>query len=229
MILEFQDRPLTENDAWGTTGAAAGMTFTPNDIQGGVREPGSWYNPQHPGSGNIVTAQGRDQQSPINRIQPSYTKSPFRRNPYGNSPFKRMSPLKAKADEISAGTQYVEQLPEQRALSYLGEEGGAGAEGYNAAIEQHNYKQRVWAQKAKDVDDAYGKLQVEPTGISSWDASAQVMAKEWKDEFTDLYNNKDSYSYEEYASKLSEIKTRASNYQNANQKHSKHRTRLREE
>ena len=165
------------------------------------------------GPGGFSNMSGRN---PINRIQPGYTKSPFRRNPYGNSPFKRMSPLKAKADELSAGSQHVEQRQKLPTLSYLGEEGAAAAEGYNAAVERHNYKQRVWAEKAKDVDDAYGKLSVEPTGISSWDASAQVMAKEWKDEFTDLYNNKDQYSYEEYANRLSDIKSRASNYQNAN-------------
>ena len=177
---------------------------------------GDWYNPQHPGSGNIVTAQGKDQQSPINRISPEYTKSPFRRNPYGKSPMKRMSPFKAKADEISAGSQYVDQMQRSASPSYLGQEGAAATEGYNLAVDRHNYKQRVWAEKGKDLDDAYGKLTVEPTGASSWDASVQNMAKEWKDEFTNLYNNKDQYSYEEYAQKLSDIKGRAGSYQDAN-------------
>ena len=212
-----QDRPLTENDAWGTTGAAEGMQFPANNWGsnfGSVKPAGSWYNPQHPGSGNINPAKSPIQRNP--GIQPEYMKSPFRRNPYGNSPLKRMSPLKAAADEISVGTQYVDQMQRSTAPSYLGEEGAAASEGYNQAIDQHNYDQRVWAEKGKDLDDAYGKLQVEPTGVNSWDSSAQIMAKEWKDEFTDLYNNKDQYSYEEYASKLADIKGRASSYQNAN-------------
>ena len=188
---------------------AAGERFAQRKMEGQRTQ-------QYEGPGGFSNISGRN---PINRISPEYTKSPFRRNPYGNSPLKRMSPLKAAADEISAGSQYVEQL---QGISGgvdqgLGEIGAAGAAGYNEAIEKHNYKQRVWAEKAKDLDDAYGKLQVPPTGVSSWDASAQVMAKEWKDEFTDLYNNKDDYSYEEYASRLSDIKGRASNYQNANQ------------
>ena len=216
--------PLEENEAYLTDHLKGQYN------QGALAQPeqrpqqtsifGDWYNPQHPGSGNIVGAQGRDQQSPIQRkpgIQPEYTKNSYRSNPYGNSPFKRIeSPFKAKADELSAGSQYVEQLQGQKALSYLGEEGAAAAEGYNAAIEEHNYDQRVWAEKAKDVDDAYGKLSVEPTGVSSWDTAAQNMAMEWKNEFTELYNNKDSYSYEEYANKLGEIKGRAAEYQNAN-------------
>ena len=90
-----------------------------------------------------------------------------------------------------------------RHLSYLGEEKEElGLKGYNDAIESHNYKQRVWAEKAKDVDEAYGSLVVEPTGVSSWDAAAQTMATEWKKEYTELYNNKDSYDPEEYAQKI---------------------------
>ena len=213
------DRPLTENDAWGTT-SAPGTYDTQQPAQQPVQSAGffDWYNPQHgAGGGSIVNQAGKDSQakSPINRISSEYTKSPFRRNPYGNSPFKR-SPLKAKADELNISGQHVDQIQTLASPSYLGEEGAAADEGYNRAIEQHNYKQRVWAEKAKDVDDAYGKLSVEPTGVSSWDAAAQNMAKEWKDEFTNLYNTKDQYSYEEYASKISDIKSRAANYQNAN-------------
>ena len=164
------------------------------------------------GPGGFSNMSGRN---PINRISSEYTKSPFRRNPYGNSPLKRMSPLKAKADSLTGGS-YVPQEEKMRHLSYLGEEGAAGVEGYNDAIESHNYKQRVWAEKAKDVDEAYGSLVVEPTGVSSWDAAAQTMATEWKKEYTELYNNKDSYDPEEYAQKIDDIRSRASQYQNAN-------------
>ena len=191
--------------------------YTPEGFSLYQNTPGS--GPQSRTRAKVETVHGRNP-SPIKRkpgIQPEYTKNSYRSNPYGNSPFKRIeSPFKAKADELSAGDQHVEQLQGQRALSYLGEEGAAAAEGYNAAIEEHNYDQRVWAEKAKDVDDAYGKLSVEPTGVSSWDSAAQNMAMEWKNEFTQLYNNKDSYSYEEYATKLGEIKGRAAEYQNAN-------------
>ena len=164
------------------------------------------------GPGGFSNISGRN---PINRISSEYTKSPFRRNPYGNSPLKRMSPLKAKADSLTGGS-HVPQEETMRHLSYLGEEGAAGVEGYNDAIESHNYKQRVWAEKAKDVDEAYGSLVVEPTGVSSWDAAAQTMATEWKKEYTELYNNKDSYDPEEYAQKIDDIRSRASQYQNAN-------------
>ena len=225
-----QDQPATLNDTWGISelpqspaqlaqpgqSAAMGISARTDTVSPTHTEQpgGSWWDRA---ASALATPIRR---SPINRISDDYKKSPFRRNPYGNSPLKRMaSPFKreAQAADDLGGGNYVPQEETMRHLSYLGEEGQAGVEGYNDAIESHNYKQRVWAEKAKDVDDAYGKLTVEPTGVSSWDAAAQTMAMEWKKEYTDLYNNKDSYEPEEYAQRLDDIRSRASNYQAANQ------------
>ena len=161
--------------------------------------------------------------TPIRRspgIQKEYKKRTHRKNPYGKSPMKRLSPLKKEegftpAAEGLSGGSHIPQMERANSGSYQGQFAAAADAGYNEAIDRHNYKQRVWAEKAKDLDDAYGKLIVEPTGQSAWDAQATNLATEWKNEFTELYNNKDDYSPEEFTNKLADIKGRAGQFQQA--------------
>ena len=191
-------------------------------------QPMSWYNPQHPGSGNVVNAQGADSQasSIFGRspgIAKEYAKKHHRKNPYGKSPMKRYneSPFKREQEEFSpaaeglSGGKHIPQMERAQALSYLGEEGAAAAEGYNMAIDRHNYKQKVWAAKQADIEDAYGKLVVPPSGQTAWDAQTKNLATEWKKEYTELYNNKDQYDPAEYTNKLEEIRGRATQFQQA--------------
>ena len=153
-----------------------------------------------------------------------YKKGSYRKNHYGKTPLKRyeeMSPFKrdeefvAPAESLDAGGSYVPQMQRASAPSYLGDLGVAAAEGYNVAVDRHNYKQQVWAAKQHDLDEAYGALQVAPTGQSSWDAQTKNLAMEWKNEFTELYNNKDQYDPAEYTERVASIKGRAAEFQQA--------------
>ena len=229
----YPEGPRMEDDAWLHPGGGnQGPLVDPAQTQ----SSGSmdWYNPQHPGSGNIVTAQGKDFQKVQHRslwgdlkswgeslfdrkpgMVKEYYKNNHRTNPYGRSPLKRTDEYTPAASGIEGGTQYVDQIQRAAAPSYLGDIGAAAAEGYNIAVDRHNYKQRVWAEKQRDLEDAYGKLQVEPTGQTAWDAHAQNMGKEWVNEFTELYNNRDSYDPAEYSAKLADIKQRAGQFQSA--------------
>ena len=199
-----------------------GGTFN-NNPGGALNVPSFGYD-----TGGIGTSYGPSlPPSPTPRkpgMVEEYKKGNYRKNPYGKTPLKRyeeMSPFKrdeefvAPAESLDAGGSYVPQMQRASAPSYLGDLGAAAAEGYNVAVDRHNYKQQVWAAKQHDLDEAYGALQVAPTGQSSWDAQTKNLAMEWKHEFTELYNNKDQYDPAEYTERVASIKGRAAEFQQA--------------
>ncbi len=185
--------------------------------QGPAQQGPSWYNPQHPGSGNINPA-----------------KSPMGRHPE-MSPFKRTVDAGASDRTLgqaigAAGTAIgdafqgsgggrpkgdIEQ--EKQALSYLGSAGRAATEASNRQIRRRNYKRQVWDNKRKEADEQFSRIQVEPSGVSSYDTSVQTMAMEWKKEAADLIRNKDQYDPYEYSAKLKEIENRSTEYNSASQ------------
>ena len=102
-------------------------------------------------------------------------------------------------------------------LFYLGDIGRAGTAAYNEQINRRNYKRDVWDKKRKEADEQFSKIQVEPSGVSSYDASVGMMAMEWKKEAADLIRNKHKYDPYEYQAKLQEIEGRSSEYSSAAQ------------
>ena len=187
---------------WGATNRAA----LARGNAGGM----SWYNPQHPGSGNIVTAQGRDMQSPINRTVEA-----------GASDRQLGQAIGAAGTEIGeafdSGRPAGDYEQEKQALSYLGSAGQAATEAANRQIRRRNYKRQVWDNKRKEADQEFGKIQIEPSGISSYDESVQNMTQEWKNEMVDIMRNKDQYDPATYSAKLTEIANRSRQYNTAAQ------------
>ena len=70
-------------------------------------------------------------------------------------------------------------------VSYLGDVGRAGAEGYNSAIDRANYKQAVREEQAAELDEEFGNLEVPPSGYGNYDASVEQLARGWKTQFVD--------------------------------------------
>lgn len=165
---------------WGDSSPYAGIPFLAPEKEGSM----DWYNPQHPGSGNIVGAQGKDQQSPLDR----------------NSPFNR----EVAPSSLGFGTGYD-----------LAAQATHGAT--NALIARQEYKQKVWDRKRKEADQEFGKLVVEPSGVSSYDNSVQAMAKEWQDELYGMMKDKDSWDPSMYSAKVNEIASRSKEYNAAAQ------------
>ena len=110
-----------------------------------------------------------------------------------------------------------EMEQEKTALSYLGEAGQAATEAANRQIKRRNYKREVWDKKRKEADEQFSKINVEPSGVSSYDASVGQMAMEWKKEAADLIRNKHKYDPFEYQAKLGEIEGRSAEYSSAAQ------------
>ena len=132
-------------------------------------------------------------------------------------PTQRNSPLKRDVSSFGLGDQGVgHDLQRTGADKAFGVGTGESfAQGYNAAIDRHNYKRKVWQDLQKEADESFGKLEVEPSGVSSYDAAVTNMAKEWQDEMFELLNNKDQYDPYEYTQKVKEIEGRAKQYNQA--------------
>ena len=108
--------------------------------------------------------------------------------------------------------------PSSAGVSYLGQAGAAAAEAHNAALARHEYKRKVWEDKAAEADQEFGKLQVAPSGVSTWDASVENMAREWKSELGDLLRNKHDYSPDDFVNKKNEILARSKQFNDASAK-----------
>ena len=124
---------------------------------------------QQPGpfSGTSLEEQ---QQPPFNRI----------------SPFKRMVPLLRSPFYATKGVPAGELAQSSLTnLSYLGQAGQAGAEGYNSQVDRHNYAATVREEQAAELDEEFGELEVAPSGYKAYDASVEGLAREWKGEFVD--------------------------------------------
>ena len=165
---------------------------------------GSWYRPQHPGSGNINPA-----------------KSPFPRtvdpNAAAQTTGQAIGAIGSQLGGFSEGRPEGDYEQEKQALSYLGSAGRAATEAANQQIRRRNYKREVWDNKRKEADEQFSKLTVDPSGVTSYDASVQQMAMEWKKEAADLIRSKDQYDPYEYSQKLQEIEARAGQYNSASQ------------
>ena len=137
-------------------------------------------------------------------------------NNIGGGPLKRNSPLK----RASAVRFKQEEATQAKGPGYLGASQtirGAANAGYNAVVDRHNYKREVWAQKAAEADEEMGKLQVEQSGVSSWDASVENMAREWKGELGDLLKNKEKIDPNEFVQRKQDILARSAQFSKASQ------------
>ena len=121
-------------------------------------------------------------------------------------------------DALGQGERPEGEIEQEKvALSYLGSAGRAGTEAANRQIRRRNYKREVWDKKRKEADEQFSKINVEPSGVSSYDASVGQMAMEWKKEAADLIRNKHKYDPYEYQAKLQEIEGRSAEYSSAAQ------------
>lgn len=100
-----------------------------------------------------------------------------------------------------------------QALSYLGDEGAAATEGYNHAVDRHNYKQKVWNKQKEEYDETFGDLVSEPTGNSAFDQSQMRLLREKKKMFADLHRQKQkgTISANDFADKAQGIRQAITN------------------
>ena len=146
---------------------------------------------------------------------PLQRNSPFKRN--GNDPH---SPQEESVAPVKGGvgngiTTSIGEATRSEGPGYLGADpriAQAAQAGYNQVIDRHNYKAKVWGEKQKEVDQLFGKLETESSGLPSYDASVETMAREWKGEIADLYKNKESLDPVEYTQKKQEILARSAQY-----------------
>ena len=108
----------------------------------------------------------------------------------GQAPLKRVSPFQRNAALRRSplfATKGVTQGDLARSsltnLSYLGDIGKAGAEGYNSQIDRANYKQLVKENQAAELDEEFGQLEVAPTGHGVYDASVEHLSRGWKKDY----------------------------------------------
>ena len=100
----------------------------------------------------------------------------------------------------------VDEEQEMQALSFLGEEGAAFAEGFNVGIKNRNYARRVWAQQQKDMSDAFGELEVKPSGSTSYDSSVEQVAEEKVNEMAELMSQRNKIKPIEFTKRYNELK-----------------------
>ena len=141
-----------------------------------------FYNPQHPGSGDITKMQSKDAQygpfgrlntSPFNRLETDYPDVfehlqglRYNTKVMGNSPLRRMSHALASPflqTDQGPNLEKVDYRYMKRAVmpEYAkGSLGSAAAEGYNLAIDRYNYKQAVKKDYDTELTDQMGELVV---------------------------------------------------------------------
>ena len=90
-------------------------------------------------------------------------------------------------------------------LSFLGEAGAAFSEGYNFSVDRLNYKQRVWAQQAKDFDEIQGKFNVPPSGLNDFDTAIKDQSSAVIDQYFTLYKNRNNMDPAKYAKLTNEL------------------------
>jgi len=93
----------------------------------------------------------------------------------------------------------------QAAPSYLQEIGAAAAEGYNIRVERDAYKRKAFDKAAEGLEDNFSKLQLEPSGFSSFDGTMRIMGKEMQKSFLDLEKMKYGLDPAQYLSTRSNI------------------------
>lgn len=90
-------------------------------------------------------------------------------------------------------------------LSFLGEAGAAFSEGYNFSVDRLNYKQRVWAQQARDFDEIQGKFNVPPSGLNDFDTAIKDQSSAVIDQYFTLYKNRNNMDPAKYAKLTNEL------------------------
>ena len=144
-----------------------------------VQAPKSWWEKFKESAGNIVTGA---QYSGTTNLSTGENLG----NPINRTPFKRITPMLRSPLYATAGKKMGELAQSSLTnISYLGEAGRAGAEGYNSQVDRHNYAQAVQQEQANELDEEFGELEVAPTGFKPYDASVEGLAREWKGEFVD--------------------------------------------
>ena len=139
----------------------------------------SWWEKFKESTGNIVTGA---QYSGTTNLSTGENLG----NPINRTPFKRLTPLLRSPLYATAGKKMGELAQSSLTnLSYLGEAGKAGAEGYNSQVDRHNYANAVREEQTAELDEEFGELEVAPTGFKPYDASVEGLAREWKGEFVD--------------------------------------------
>ena len=139
----------------------------------------SWWEKFKESTGNIVTGA---QYSGTTNLSTGENLG----NPINRTPFKRITPMLRSPLYATAGKKMGELAQSSLTnISYLGEAGRAGAEGYNSQVDRHNYAQAVQQEQANELDEEFGELEVAPTGFKPYDASVEGLAREWKGEFVD--------------------------------------------
>lgn len=93
----------------------------------------------------------------------------------------------------------------QAAPSYLQEIGAAAAEGYNIRVKRDAYKRKAFDKAAEGLEDNFSKLELQPSGFSSFDGTMRIMGKEMQKSFLDLENMKYDLDPTQYLSARSNI------------------------
>lgn len=124
---------------------------------------------------------------------------------YGISTNSTMLRRKTPFQKIEDELDYEALSKAQAAPSYLEEIGAAAAEGYNIRVKRDAYKRKAFDKAAEGLEDNFSKLQLEPSGFSSFDGTMQIMGKEMQKSFLDLENMKYDLDPAQYLSTRSNI------------------------
>lgn len=124
---------------------------------------------------------------------------------HGRSTNSTMLRRKAPFQRIEDKLDYEALSKAQAAPSYLQEIGAAAAEGYNIRVKRDAYKRKAFDKAAESLEDNFSKLQLEPSGFSSFDGTMRIMGKEMQKSFLDLENMKYSLDPAQYLSTRSNI------------------------
>ena len=123
------------------------------------------------------SAEGTSRITPLGRMSPLHRR---------NADFDKMVALRRSPLFQTKGRKLGELAQSSLTnVSYLGDVGRAGAEGYNSAIDRANYKQAVREEQAAELDEEFGNLEVPPSGYGNYDASVEQLARGWKTQFVD--------------------------------------------
>ena len=124
---------------------------------------------------------------------------------YGRSTNSTMLRRKTPFQKIEDELDYEALSKAQAAPSYLQEIGAAAAEGYNIRVKRDAYKRKAFDKAAEGLEDNFSKLELQPSGFSSFDGTMRIMGKEMQKSFLDLENMKYDLDPAQYLSTRSNI------------------------
>ncbi len=97
--------------------------------------------------------------------------------------------------------------------------GGLAADSFDAGLkrqrDEDEYQKQIRDRETKDIDEAFGELEVPDSGVAGYDTSLDDMAREWKDEYVAAKRAYDrgEMSPAEFSAKKNELFSNADNYQ----------------